>query len=70
MIKNISVVVVGAGAVGLSAALQLTELGIDDVIVPTAPSGGSSGRRWEGLAGDPVRRPVRIAVVDVWERRA
>jgi glycine/D-amino acid oxidase-like deaminating enzyme len=41
-----SAVVVGAGAVGLSAALQLTRLGIDDVVVLERShiAGGSSGR--------------------------
>jgi glycine/D-amino acid oxidase-like deaminating enzyme len=40
------VVVLGAGAVGLSAALQLTRLGVRDVVVldSTHVAGGSSGR--------------------------
>jgi sarcosine oxidase subunit beta len=43
---NPSVVVVGAGAVGLSTALQLTTLGVSDVVVldTTHVAGGSSGR--------------------------
>jgi sarcosine oxidase, subunit beta len=46
MVKNISVAVVGAGAVGLSTALQLTELGVDDVVVldRSHVAAGSSGR--------------------------
>jgi sarcosine oxidase subunit beta len=41
-----SVVVLGAGAVGLSTALQLTRLGMHDVVVldSTHVAGGSSGR--------------------------
>jgi sarcosine oxidase subunit beta len=43
---NASVVVVGAGAVGLSTALGLTRLGVRDVVVldSTHVAGGSSGR--------------------------
>lgn len=46
MNKKISVGIVGAGASGLSAALALTELGVQDVVVleRTHVAGGSSGR--------------------------
>ena len=46
MTKKISVGIVGAGAVGLSAARALTELGVDDVVVleRSHVAGGSSGR--------------------------
>jgi sarcosine oxidase subunit beta len=46
MSKKISVGIVGAGAVGLSAARALTELGVDDVVVleRSHVAGGSSGR--------------------------
>jgi sarcosine oxidase subunit beta len=46
MAKKPSVCIVGAGAVGLSAALQLTELGVQDVVVLERShlAGGSSGR--------------------------
>jgi sarcosine oxidase, subunit beta len=46
MIENAKVGIVGAGAVGLSVALQLTELGVDDVVVldRSHVAGGSSGR--------------------------
>jgi sarcosine oxidase subunit beta len=46
MNRKTSVGIVGAGAVGLSAALALTELGVDDVVVleRTHVAGGSSGR--------------------------
>ncbi len=46
MSANPSVVVIGAGAVGLSTALQLTRLGVRDVVVldSTHVAGGSSGR--------------------------
>jgi glycine/D-amino acid oxidase-like deaminating enzyme len=44
--QMISVGIVGAGAVGLSTALQLTELGVGDVVVLDCAhiAGGSSGR--------------------------
>jgi sarcosine oxidase, subunit beta len=46
MSEKISVGIVGAGAVGLSAALALTELGVDEVVVldRSHVAGGSSGR--------------------------
>jgi sarcosine oxidase, subunit beta len=46
MNEKISVGIVGAGAVGLTVALQLTELGVDDVVVLDCAhvAGGSSGR--------------------------
>jgi sarcosine oxidase, subunit beta len=46
MNSKTSVAIVGAGAVGLSAARALAELGVEDVVVleRTHPAGGSSGR--------------------------
>ena len=46
MSKKISVVIVGAGAIGLSTARALTDLGVEEVVVleRTHIAGGSSGR--------------------------
>jgi len=50
-VENVSVVVVGAGQAGLSAAYHLTRAGIDHVVFDANPApGGAWQHRWESLS--------------------
>ena len=76
MSEKISVGIVGAGAVGLSAALALTELGVEEVIVLDSShvASGSSGRSVgvvETQYVDPLRhRPASARQAGVRGARA